>query len=75
MVEVFFGNLSELSGEDRERILSRAGLSVREVVPKVAKIVEDVRRRGDRALIKYTRMFDGVRLSKRRIKFSQREIK
>lgn len=75
MVEVFFGSLSELSGEDRKRILSRAGLSVREVVSKVAKIVEDVRKRGDRALIKYTRMFDGVKLSKRRIRVSQREIR
>ena len=40
----------------------------------VAGIIRDVRRRGDAALIAYTRKFDGVMLSKRRLRVSGAEL-
>ena len=40
----------------------------------VAAIIEDVRRRGDAALIDYTRRFDGVDLSARGIRLTRKEI-
>ncbi|MCX5704082.1 MAG: histidinol dehydrogenase, partial [Candidatus Omnitrophica bacterium] len=44
------------------------------VEEKVKKILEDVRLLGDEALIKYTRKFDGVKLSARQLKVSEIEI-
>ena len=41
----------------------------------VEKIVEDVRAKGDAALLKYTRVFDGCRLTKRQLKVSAAEMK
>jgi histidinol dehydrogenase len=41
---------------------------------RVRKIINDVRDFGDEALIKYTRKFDGVKLSLRQLKVSQIEI-
>ncbi|GJM16536.1 MAG: histidinol dehydrogenase [Thermodesulfobacteriota bacterium] len=38
------------------------------------KIVDDVRRNGDKALFKYTKKFDKVELSKRSVKVTAREI-
>ncbi|TVR97007.1 MAG: histidinol dehydrogenase [Rhodospirillales bacterium] len=40
----------------------------------VAGVVDDVRQRGDAALIKYTRKFDKVELTPDRLRFSAREI-
>ena len=40
----------------------------------VAGIIREVRRRGDAALIAYTRKFDGVMLSKRRLRVSGAEL-
>ena len=40
----------------------------------VAKIIAQVRRRGDRALISLTRRFDGLRLERERIRVSPKEI-
>jgi len=44
------------------------------VAEKVKKIIEDVRMFGDEALLKYTRKFDGVKISLRQLKVSQIEI-
>src|SRR5262245_9514860 len=40
----------------------------------VAKIIRHVRRRGDAALIAYTREFDGVRMSRRRLRVTSKEL-
>ncbi len=42
------------------RLLERRGSRLDAVEPAVRKIVEDVRRNGDRALLKYARNFDGL---------------
>ena len=44
------------------------------VVKSVTKILNDVRLRGDEALIKFTKKFDKVSLTARSIKVSEREI-
>jgi histidinol dehydrogenase len=49
-------------------------LRPRRIEERVKKIIEDVRLFGDEALFKYTRKFDGVKLSSRQIKVSQIEI-
>lgn len=40
----------------------------------VARIIDDVRKFGDRALIKYTRRFDGVELTSKRLKVGEGDI-
>lgn len=40
----------------------------------VRKIVDDVKRHGDRALFRYTKKFDKVELTKRKVKVTRREI-
>jgi len=45
--------------------------SAADVDAAVAAIIEDVRRRGDAALIDYTRRFDGVDLSARGIRLTR----
>jgi histidinol dehydrogenase len=54
--------LHELDDVTRARLLSRAQTDVRALLPRVRAIIDDVRRRGDRALVEYTREFDGVEL-------------
>ncbi|RMF92949.1 MAG: histidinol dehydrogenase [Candidatus Schekmanbacteria bacterium] len=47
-----------------------------EIEKKVAEVVEEVKKKGDKALIKYTELFDGVTLDKKkRIKLSEKERK
>ena len=41
----------------------------------VERIIRDVRRRGDAALLEYTRRFDGVKLDARRIRVTSAELK
>ncbi len=53
--------LSELSPEERERLLRRAGAQDPEVARVASEIVADVRARGDSALLDHTEMLDGVR--------------
>lgn len=49
-------------------------LSDPRIESSVRKIVEDVRKNGDRALFKYTEKFDRLELSRRTIKVSDKEI-
>ncbi|MDP3013808.1 MAG: histidinol dehydrogenase [Candidatus Subteraquimicrobiales bacterium] len=57
----------------KKRLPSR-GLGNEEVLEAVTNIIEDVRRNGDEALIKYAKMFDGVDLKKTGLKVSAAEI-
>jgi len=57
-----------------ENIYNRGFIKSRRVEDKVRKIIEDVRLLGDEALIRYTRKFDGVKLSPRQLKVSEIEI-
>jgi len=58
-----------------ERILNRqALLENKKLEMKVKVIIEDVRKKGNQALLKYTKKFDGVSLSSKRLRVSRREI-
>jgi histidinol dehydrogenase len=57
-----------------EKVYKRGKVKPRRVEEGVKRILEDVRLLGDDALIKYTRKFDGVKLSPRQLKVSQIEI-
>jgi len=48
------------AAEARVRAMAERGSRLDEIEPAVRRIVEDVRRRGDRALSKYARRFDGL---------------
>lgn len=55
------------------RIRGRRELSKNETLTR--RIIEGVRRNGDRAVLEYTRKFDGARISKEQLKISQAELK
>ena len=56
-----------------EKIVNRC--SIDETVDKtVGKIIEDIRRNGDRAVLKYTKRFDEVSLKASRLRVSRKEI-
>lgn len=63
------------SPNQRQRLLLRSEFRIAAVLPKVQKIVADVYKRGDSALIKYTERFDGVRLSHKQLRVSKGEIR
>jgi histidinol dehydrogenase len=64
----------ECSQVERELLLKRSEMDVDSVLLRVTKIVSDVRREGDRALLEYTERFDGVKLDRKSIKVSPEEF-
>ncbi|MEM3402751.1 MAG: histidinol dehydrogenase [Candidatus Hadarchaeales archaeon] len=64
---------AELSQKERELLLKRSEVDAGSVLLTVVKIVSDVRRDGDKALLKYTERFDGVKLDE--IRVSEGEIR
>ena len=57
-----------------DRILQRRGEIERDVETRVAEIIENVRRHGDKALVRYARAFDGITLERSRIEVSAAEM-
>ena len=67
--------LIKQTGLNIDKIYNRhAALRRKMVEEKVRAIIDDVRLNGDDALIKYTRRFDGVKLTQRQIKVAEGEI-
>ncbi|MFP6626925.1 MAG: histidinol dehydrogenase [Deltaproteobacteria bacterium] len=62
------------AGRRLEKLRGRAVGGGR-VARDVARIIADVRRRGDKAVFEYTQRLDGVRLSPRRLQVGPEEIK
>lgn len=70
IVQINIKNLkSQLSGLRRSSSLSDPVLE-----SSTKKIVDDVKRNGDKALFKYTKRFDNLELTKRSVKVTHREI-
>lgn len=67
-------HLSRLARKDWSRLLKRSETDLKRFTESVTPIVEDVRTRGDQALLEYTRRFDGVELSKDQIRVDAGEI-
>jgi histidinol dehydrogenase len=59
-MKVNFFDLSRMSSDRRERLYRRSGVELRDLVAKVAPIVEEVRKRGDKAVREFTKQFDGA---------------
>ncbi|KYH37161.1 MAG: histidinol dehydrogenase [Candidatus Bathyarchaeota archaeon B24] len=65
--------ISGLTDADVRRLMAR-GLSLEEVRGSVARIIADVRSRGDEALLEYTRLYDKVELDRSRLKITREEM-
>jgi histidinol dehydrogenase len=57
-----------------QRLCARQTTRRRRLEDAVRKIVDDVHARGDDALLRYTRRFDGVRLSPRQLRVTEAEV-
>ncbi|MBU1726977.1 MAG: histidinol dehydrogenase [Candidatus Omnitrophica bacterium] len=57
-----------------DKVYNRGLLKQSRVEDRVRKIMDDVRLLGDEALLKYTKKFDGVKLTTRQLKVSEIEI-
>ena len=57
------------------KMLHRAKIENSAIFGEVAKIIRDVKERGDRALVDYTRKFDCADFSEEKLRVSEREIK
>ncbi|MBN2179082.1 MAG: histidinol dehydrogenase [Deltaproteobacteria bacterium] len=57
-----------------ERIMNRGDVLDETVIESVAEIIEDVKKRGDKALIEYTEKFDGISLEPSTLEVDSDEI-
>ncbi|MCX5701392.1 MAG: histidinol dehydrogenase [Candidatus Omnitrophica bacterium] len=62
------------TSKNLEKLCNRGINKSKRIEDRVKQIVEDVRAFGDEALIKYTKKFDGVKLSLKQLKVSEIEI-
>jgi len=66
--------LSQFEKTERyNQVMKRSKASYEELLPKVSKIIKDVKQNGDKAVLKYTKQFDKVDLEDCRV--SNQEIK
>lgn len=63
-----------LSSKEIQNLCERYYCNKKRVTEKVRRIVQDVREDGDKALLRYTRKFDKVKLASRDLKVSANEI-
>ena len=71
---IHFYELSSMSAEERTRLLRRAQIQIDELVERVRPILQDVRKRGDEALVEFTARFDRVQLTTDNLRVSRAEI-
>jgi len=57
------------------QVLNRGKADLSSISSSVKKIITDVREKGDEALLRYTEKFDNVRLTKSKLKVTEKEIK
>lgn len=66
--------LAELSEEKKQFIMKRAELDISEQMKLAKEVSDDIRKRGDEAVLEYTAKFDRVTLTQDRIKVRLEEI-
>ena len=66
--------LSEMTCEQKTRIMKRAETDITEQMKLAKEVSDDVRDNGDAAVLKYTEKFDRVKLSADKIKVTPEEI-
>ncbi|MCR4441756.1 MAG: histidinol dehydrogenase [Peptococcaceae bacterium] len=67
--------LKEMAKQDYERIMKRSETETADILPAVEKVINEVRARGDAALVEYTKQFEGIDITKDQVQVSAREIK
>jgi histidinol dehydrogenase len=67
--------LSQMTAAELAALKKRAALDIEGLIPSVKPIIEDVKARGDAALLEYTARFDRVRLPAAELRVSEEEIK
>lgn len=70
-----FYRLKDLSKEARDRLLERTPVDAEVYTSAVRPILEDVRDRGDTAVVEYTKKYDGVELSPETLKVPETTFK
>lgn len=73
-MEINMFRYSQLNQEQRSRIFQRAELDISSVTNAILPIVNDVKERGDAALIDYARKFENAALTLENIKVTEEEI-
>jgi histidinol dehydrogenase len=71
---IHFYELSSMDSVQRTRLVRRAEIRIDELVERVRPIVEDVRNRGDDALVELTARFDHVQLTVDQLRVRRAEI-
>jgi histidinol dehydrogenase len=66
--------IRDLRRDEVKRIFERNRLEIQSLKPKVQEILNDIQKNGDMAVLKYTKIYDKVDLSKEKMKVSQQEI-
>ncbi len=65
----------ELKEEGLDKLLDRGKADLSSIVSTVRTIIDDVKKEGDKALLRYTEKFDKVRLTQAKLRVSENEIK
>lgn len=73
-MEINFHELSELSTEQMSRILRRSEIDIEEFQKAVRPIIQNVRNKGDNALIEYCQKFDNVTIKPSALKASENDF-
>src|SRR5437764_11767455 len=71
---IHFYELATMDVSQRARLLRRAAIQIDELIERVRPIIQEVRQRGDQALIEFTARFDRVQLAPDRLRVSREEI-
>src|SRR5437660_824818 len=71
---IHFYELASMSAAERTRLLRRAEMQIDEWGERARPILQEVRQRGDEALLEFTERFDRVKLTPDRLRVSRAEI-
>jgi len=71
---IHFYELASMDVSQRARLLRRAEIQIDELIERVRPIIQEVRQRGDQALIEFTARFDRVQLAPDHLRVSREEI-
>ncbi len=71
---IHFYELSSMGAEEHTRLMRRAQIQIDELIERVRPILQNVKQRGDEALLEYTERFDRVQLTADHLRVSRAEI-
>lgn len=71
---IHYYELASMSAPERTRLLRRAEVQIDEWGERARPIIQEVRQRGDEAVLEFTERFDRVKLTPERLRVSRAEI-